>query len=88
MKRKLFIPAIVFSLSSVAASAQSGGNKGDTITPAKRIVSNKTGENNLPQRLKEQQLMERPVILKKDSANAGANISSKQKKSKYKKSRK
>ena len=80
MKKKFCILFVAFSLFSMAALAQSDNKKADTGTSARQVILNKTGEKNLPQQLKEKQIMEQPVMLKTDSSNITTNTVSKRKK--------
>jgi len=62
--------------------AQSENKKADSTKPASEVILKKTGEKNLPQQLKEKQIKEQPVILKKDSVDMAAHTVSKHKKGK------
>jgi hypothetical protein len=67
MKMKFCISFVLFGFFSTTLLAQSGGKKADTIVSAKQVILKNTGEKNLPQQLKEQQINAQPEILKRDS---------------------
>jgi len=90
MKRKFCISFVLFGLFSTTLLAQSAGKKADTIVSAKQVILKNTGEENLPQQLKEQQINAQPEILKTDSLSitnaAGKNAN--RKSARYKKRKK
>jgi hypothetical protein len=67
MKKKFSIPFLTFSFFSVTAFSQSENKKADTTKPAKEVILKNSGEKNLSQQLKENQLNEQPAILNPDS---------------------
>jgi hypothetical protein len=69
MKKKFGIPFFVFSFFSITAFAQSENKKADTVKPAREVILKNSGEKNLPQQLKEEQLQQLPAILNPDSLN-------------------
>ena len=82
MKKKFYIPFFVLNFFSLVALAQSENKKADSAKPVSQVILKKTGEKNLPQQLKEKQIKEQPVILKKDSLDMATNTVSKHKKGK------
>ena len=82
MKKKFYIPFFVLNFFSLVMLAQSENKKADSTKPASEVILKKTGEKNLPQQLKEKQIKEQPVILKKDSVDMAAHTVSKHKKGK------
>jgi hypothetical protein len=82
MKKKFYLPFFVLNFFSLVVVAQSENKKVDSTTPASHVILKKTGEKNLPQQLKEKQIQEQPVILKKDSLDVPTGTMSKHKKGK------
>ena len=76
------MPFFVLNFFSLVALAQSENNKADSTKPVSQVILKKTGEKNLPQQLKEKQIKEQPVILKKDSPDMAPHTVSKHKKGK------
>ncbi len=82
MKKKFYLSLFILNFFSLVVVAQSENKKVDSTTPASHVILKKTGEKNLPQQLKEKQIQEQPVILKKDSLDVPTSTMSKHKKGK------
>jgi len=68
MTNKFPIFFAVFGFLAIGACAQTRDKKTDSVKPAKEVILQNSGERELPQQLKENQLKGQPVILKADSS--------------------
>src|SRR5438477_11224517 len=82
MKKKFYIHFFVLNLFSLVALPLSEKQNADSAKPVRQVSLKKTGEKNLTQQLKEKQIKEQPVILKKDSLDVSTGTMSKHKKGK------
>jgi len=68
MNNKLVISFTLLTFLSIGAHSQPRDEKAGSVKPAKDVISQNSGERDLPKQLKESQLKGQPSILKADSS--------------------